>query len=229
MGGCCISSEGINSPRRSSSKRLNKSEKSLYIRDHIANDTRETANQVCMTDYQITQLLSSDNSLAALGQLISRYRFKVKMRANVCKKCQKVFRSSTTQFDCEQSICRKCSRLPSPEESSSTTNSRSYMYEESKSSEATFDCQLCYTSYSMSLAVTLNCDHRFCRGCMEGYLTEVIKSNSYNSKDLNCPTFECKSAIDVYIMKALLDENLFMLYDNFRARLYSVESGLSLR
>lgn len=240
MGGR-ISSKERTSPKtcndKSSSIRdLLHSEEPTFSNPHTeANALNIFAENFDMSDRKISQLLNSDDLASVLGQLLTLNSLcvKVNAKASACVNCGKLLRFSSIKFDCKHLICRECSldldRINSSCQKCYALSRlpQLFNHEESKLivSEASLVCQRCFRNCSISLAVTLKCAHSFCKNCLELYLIGRIESNS---KELNCPRFNCETAIDLHNMNALLDEELFMLYYNSRARLDEEESGLSV-
>ncbi|KAL2650936.1 hypothetical protein R1flu_019064 [Riccia fluitans] len=97
-----------------------------------------------------------------------------------------------------------------------TDISRLLRYNEDKKNEEFYtSMQTCYICFSEHLGkdfVRLPCQHNFCIGCMQTLANVHVKEGSVNK--LNCPDTSCRGSIPAYILKDLLDEEIFQRWDN---------------
>lgn len=100
-----------------------------------------------------------------------------------------------------------------------------------------FSCQICLAEITVSEGITLSCDHRFCKSCISGYLTEKIKNFEVTEKDLVCP--QCDKPIageymetgnsnqevigNYELIKACVSEELFEKYVHVTIKAYKSE------
>lgn len=47
-------------------------------------------------------------------------------------------------------------------------------------------------------AITLECDHRFCKNCLHEYIINLTKEGKYGEDDIKCSS--CNTPIDYYII-----------------------------
>ena len=90
-----------------------------------------------------------------------------------------------------------------------------------------FTCNICLEKCNVEGSITLDCDHRYCHGCINKYLTEQIMSSNVSDKQIICP--ECALSIDHNIIKGVVSEELFEKYTNFTLRNWKPEEGLILK
>ncbi|CAG9324521.1 unnamed protein product [Blepharisma stoltei] len=79
-----------------------------------------------------------------------------------------------------------------------------------------FLCEIDGEQHSMDDAFTLECDHRFCRSCIEQYITIKIDSNELREDQLACPL--CNNPITVNEVFGAVPYNKYMLYINIKDR-----------
>jgi hypothetical protein len=82
-------------------------------------------------------------------------------------------------------------------------------------SEPTSSCAICYKIKKISEFITLDCDHRFCKDCIENYVQENIRQGVWGDR-LGCPS--CSTPIDFNIINSLLDNSLQSLYHRLSLR-----------
>jgi ariadne-1 len=81
---------------------------------------------------------------------------------------------------------------------------------------ANFTCDICYDLYHVDEAITLDCDHRFCKNCLGEYLKEKITSAEVSSDKLICPS--CPTPISIHTIQYCVDEDTFSKYNDFAIR-----------
>ncbi|CAK84121.1 unnamed protein product (macronuclear) [Paramecium tetraurelia] len=65
---------------------------------------------------------------------------------------------------------------------------------------ATFDCAICFENYDLEQeAITLDCDHRFCRQCIKEQIYNQMDLGNFKESDLVCPL--CNHPINFYIIQ----------------------------
>lgn len=75
-------------------------------------------------------------------------------------------------------------------------------------------CEICSENKKIATDfITFDCDHRFCKECVESLALTSIESMKCSSDDLTCPT--CAKPISIFILKNVLKEEDFKKYDNF--------------
>ncbi|OMJ83966.1 hypothetical protein SteCoe_13299 [Stentor coeruleus] len=85
-----------------------------------------------------------------------------------------------------------------------------------KQLEPKFTCQICIVDYAMSLAITLECDHRFCGACMKMYITGLIESAQVSEQNMKCPS--CIQAMTLAEIEDLAGPELYEKYQKFLLR-----------
>ena len=63
--------------------------------------------------------------------------------------------------------------------------------------------------------ITLGCNHRFCKECLQGYVNSKINDSQLTDKDLVCPNGTCKYAISHQILEYILEKDKLEQLDNF--------------
>ena len=61
--------------------------------------------------------------------------------------------------------------------------------------------------------ITLECEHRFCKECLQNMITLKIDEAKCSDEEMCCPL--CQVSISVFIIKAVLSAEKFQIYDNF--------------
>jgi hypothetical protein len=79
-----------------------------------------------------------------------------------------------------------------------------------------FTCEVCYAISLVDEAITLDCNHRFCKECMGEYLTDKIKSAEVSSDKLICPS--CPTSVSFYTIQYCVDQATLKLYNEFAIR-----------
>jgi ariadne-1 len=79
-----------------------------------------------------------------------------------------------------------------------------------------FDCQICFSRIKVEDGITLECDHRVCPDCIRGHSENKINSGEVADNLLCCPFDKCKVALNPYMLKSVLDEEMFHKYDKLR-------------
>ena len=82
-----------------------------------------------------------------------------------------------------------------------------------------FTCGICtYDDLSLDLKVRLECNHVFCKDCMEGYLENKITEAQTNEDSLKCPEIGCGKPILYHVFKNLVSKEVMVKYDKFMMR-----------
>jgi hypothetical protein len=85
---------------------------------------------------------------------------------------------------------------------------------ESKNESMMIDCSICFEEISSNdIYIMDECDHKFCRKCLIGYITSKIKSGETDS--IRCPDTKCKREMQLSELKQLVDHELLEKYDEF--------------
>ncbi|KAL3700597.1 hypothetical protein R1sor_018619 [Riccia sorocarpa] len=94
--------------------------------------------------------------------------------------------------------------------------SRLLRYNEDKKNEEFYTslhtCYICFSEHLGKDFIRLPCQHNFCIGCMETLANVHVKEGSVNK--LNCPDTSCRGSIPPYVLKELLEEEVFQRWDN---------------
>ena len=85
-------------------------------------------------------------------------------------------------------------------------------YEENRA--AKFTCEMCYETFKVEQGITLDCEHRFCRPCLVGYLESFINERKVSEADLSCPF--CQEPVHNMIIKDILSYETYKKLDRFR-------------
>lgn len=100
------------------------------------------------------------------------------------------------------------------------------MYEEPVE-EAMLLCSVCGCEEVASATFTLECNHRICAECFEGYVTNKISENLCDAEGLSCPALlegkgnaVCRSPISIFEIKAAVSEEVFNKYERFSTRAF---------
>jgi len=70
------------------------------------------------------------------------------------------------------------------------------------------DCSICLESFDVSQVRTLGCDHRFCEGCLSGYVKTLIENSQVSETEFVCPNPECKTTLDMFVVEDLIPSAL---------------------
>lgn len=78
------------------------------------------------------------------------------------------------------------------------------------------ECGICFEEKNVDKEfITLECEHKFCKDCLEGYINTEIQKGEYihnQNKNVSCPN--CKNDIDLQIINNVLsDKNLYDKYE----------------
>lgn len=97
-------------------------------------------------------------------------------------------------------------------------------YEEKKREKIpSFDCDLCMENIKVDLSVTLDCEHRYCKNCMEIYLKSYIMEGKIDPDELIC--FKCRNPINYEIIKHHVSEQCLIVLDKFLLRRVKFEES----
>jgi hypothetical protein len=79
---------------------------------------------------------------------------------------------------------------------------------ERKMADVHFECAICMgDELDETEMVTLDCDHRFCRGCVQYHLSALMGTHQIKEGEMLCPIPGCNSDISLPIIRALLSED----------------------
>ncbi|CAD8102144.1 unnamed protein product [Paramecium sonneborni] len=74
-----------------------------------------------------------------------------------------------------------------------------YKQSQERENAIQFDCGICADTYKVNAeAITLECDHRFCKNCLHEYIINLTKEGKYGEDDIKCSS--CNTPIDYYII-----------------------------
>lgn len=79
-----------------------------------------------------------------------------------------------------------------------------------------FECQICLSRIKVEDGITLDCEHRICTHCIRSHSEIKINSGEVADDVLSCPYEECKEPLNPYMLKSVLDEEMFEKYDKLR-------------
>jgi len=95
-----------------------------------------------------------------------------------------------------------------------------------KAERASFKCPLCFETTSFDNSVELDCLHRLCRDCFQGYLEVKIREKCVSEEELVCPMPDCGREVTVPQVEGATKGSA--LWDRFlasRAELWQPSSG----
>jgi hypothetical protein len=81
-----------------------------------------------------------------------------------------------------------------------------------------FECSICLVKSKVEDSITLDCEHRFCEGCIKDYISHLVRSDNVDSTKLVCPSDRCSQEISDTILHALLSQDVFDKLVEFRLR-----------
>jgi IBR domain, a half RING-finger domain len=94
-------------------------------------------------------------------------------------------------------------------------NFRNQICLSSKKFEPKITCKVCYIDKESSEFITLNCDHRFCKICLD-QIVNILLNKKQIGQQICCP--DCKVIVDYSIIYQFFNEDLKMFYDKFLDR-----------
>ncbi|CAD8115300.1 unnamed protein product [Paramecium primaurelia] len=156
----------------------------------------ETCSQVIITE-QLSKLILGDqqfNNLRNQFELdqddnndlsdLEEYPFKVEQDPNINEENEKQIQDS---IENDQKIAQS---IQQQEELQKNQNLK----------KINFDCLICFESYDVeSSAITLECDHRFCKQCIQEQIYSQMDIGKFKENDLVCP--QCHKSIDFHIIQ----------------------------
>lgn len=86
-----------------------------------------------------------------------------------------------------------------------------------------FNCEICLKSYNIEDGLTLDCEHRYCKPCLESHIEYLINSNKVSESEFCCPS--CKIEISPFIVQGNFAE-LNLKFLNLRSNNYKPSSEL---
>ncbi|BBN10372.1 E3 ubiquitin-protein ligase RNF14 [Marchantia polymorpha subsp. ruderalis] len=78
--------------------------------------------------------------------------------------------------------------------------------------KAIHTCYICFSEHLGKDFARLPCQHIFCMDCMQTLATVHVKEGSVNK--LNCPDTSCRGSIPPYLLKELLEEEVFQRWED---------------
>ncbi|KAG6557573.1 hypothetical protein Mapa_000849 [Marchantia paleacea] len=78
--------------------------------------------------------------------------------------------------------------------------------------KAIHTCYICFSEHLGKDFARLPCQHIFCMDCMQTLATVHVKEGSVNK--LNCPDTSCRGSIPPYLLKQLLEEEVFQRWED---------------
>jgi hypothetical protein len=85
--------------------------------------------------------------------------------------------------------------------------------------EMKFSCDICGGEFKISEGITLDCNHRFCEGCLKMDLELKICESKVTDEDLQCPQGD-NQLIDINIIRHIVSPEIFAKFERFRINLY---------
>lgn len=79
-----------------------------------------------------------------------------------------------------------------------------------------FDCQICFSKVKIEDGITLDCNHRICSECIAGHAQSKINSGEVSDNLLYCPFEKCTEPLNPYMLKSILNFQLYEKYDKLR-------------
>ncbi len=81
---------------------------------------------------------------------------------------------------------------------------------ERKTASALFQCDICFDDeLPEDRMVTLGCNHRFCRDCLQVHIAGLIDTHKVVEEDFVCPDAECVRPLELPIVQDLLSDSDF--------------------
>jgi len=76
------------------------------------------------------------------------------------------------------------------------------------------NCEICMDEWNFEeMLFFYNCDHGFCRECMNGYCSAKIMNNEV--LQIVCPNEMCKKPLEYHEIKQVINEEVFVKYERF--------------
>ncbi len=76
----------------------------------------------------------------------------------------------------------------------------------------TYDCEICFMDYPLNEFITLSCNHKYCKNCLQ--YTFKIKIEEKKVRKIICPCDKCEEEITFNKMKEILEKEMFEKYDS---------------
>lgn len=77
-----------------------------------------------------------------------------------------------------------------------------------------FDCGVCFSTKPVeSDAITLVCEHRFCKECIQENISTLVNQGKFSRKDIVCP--QCNKEIEPQIIQ-YCNPDLFQKINDLR-------------
>ena len=82
--------------------------------------------------------------------------------------------------------------------------------------EASFNCSICITENNINKdCITLNCNHKFCKECLQNFLEVKIKDGEIQSTDIKCPEQKCNEPIEFSTLEYILSKEIIDKFIKF--------------
>jgi hypothetical protein len=107
--------------------------------------------------------------------------------------------------------CNACKRDYKNIKAHYKTNKHQKNIEKEEKQNETYDCEICFVDYPLSEFVTLPCNHKYCKHCIQHILK--IKIEEKKVRNIICPHDNCTSEISFAIIKEILTPEMFEKYD----------------
>jgi hypothetical protein len=82
-----------------------------------------------------------------------------------------------------------------------------------------FTCEICGEVFPYHEGVVLDCRHRFCTDCFNGYVENKIEENQVSEEEMLCPNAKCGRPIGYARLRSNSDSKLFARYDKLLGNL----------
>ena len=82
--------------------------------------------------------------------------------------------------------------------------------------ENQFECKICFETYLKSDCFIFNCNHMYCRDCIQEYLTSQI--NDGQTEEFKCPDTNCDVFATDDLVEQVLDIEILQKFNDFRLR-----------
>lgn len=76
------------------------------------------------------------------------------------------------------------------------------------------ECEICYMKYRAGTIITLQCDHKFCRKCLNSYLS--LEINEGRVLEIRCCQADCELIFEESIIQSVLDDAILEKYCRFK-------------
>ena len=81
-----------------------------------------------------------------------------------------------------------------------------------------FKCKICILEFSVEEGITLDCDDRFCKLCLDTYIKDLIYSNKVTENEFCCPI--CLKEISSFVVQGNFSQEVYEKYLDFKMNYY---------